>query len=65
MRRLRELQMMAGVVRTRAERATERQLRKFRRQAAEHEQAMLLADKIREREAGAAGSRPMPFARKP
>ena len=65
MRRLRELQMMAGVTRTRQERATERQLRKFRRQAAELEQAMLLADKIREREQGSVGMKPMPFARKP
>lgn len=65
MRRLRALQMMAGLHRTRAERVTERQIRKFRRQVAEQEHRMMLADKIKERESGAQGMKPMPFARKP
>ena len=64
MRRLRELQMMAGIIRTRPERIADRQIRRFRRQRAEQEQAMLLVDKIREREQGSQGSKPMPY-RKP
>ena len=64
MRHLRELKMMAGLGRTRAERVTERQIRRFRRQRAEQEQAMLLVDKIRQREQGVDGLPPMPFARK-
>lgn len=65
MRRLRELQMMAGLGRSRAERMAERQIKKFRRQVAERDAAMLLMDKIREREHGAQGMKPMPYARKP
>lgn len=65
MRRLRALQMMAGMGKTRAERVTERQIRRFRRQVAEQEHRMLLADKIKARESGAQGMKPMPFARKP
>lgn len=65
MRKLRTLQMLAGLTTSRAERMAERQIRRFRRQVAEHEQAMLLVDRIKQREAGADGMRPMPFARKP
>ena len=65
MRRLRELQMMAGIRKTRAERTTERQVMRFRRQQNEAEQAMLLIDKIKQREQGAQGEKPMPYARKP
>lgn len=65
MRKLRTLQMLAGLTTSRAERVVERQIRRFRRQVAEHEQAMLLVDRIKQREAGADGMRPMPFARKP
>jgi hypothetical protein len=54
--------MMAGERRTRAERVTARQIARFRRQQQENEQAMLLIDKIREREKGTEGFRPMPFA---
>jgi hypothetical protein len=61
MRKLRELEMMAGMRRTRTERVTERQIAKFRRQQAEHEHTMVLVDKIRQREKGEAGFRPMPF----
>jgi len=60
--RRRELEMMAGMRRSRQERVTDRQIQKFRRQQAEHEQTMLLIDKIRERERGTEGFRPMPFA---
>jgi hypothetical protein len=56
------LQEMAGERRTRAERVTARAVAKFRRQQQENEQAMLLIDKIREREKGTEGFRPMPFA---
>jgi hypothetical protein len=62
MKRLRVLQEMAGLRKTRAERVVERQIRQFRRQRAEHEQALLLADKVRDREKGAEGMRPMPYA---
>lgn len=65
MRQLRDLQMMAGFRKTPAERRTEREIRSFRRQRALAEQKMLLVDKIREREAGMQGTRPMPYARKP
>lgn len=65
MRRLRMLQEMAGMRKSRAERVTERQLRHFRRQQAEAEMKMLLIDKIREREQGMQGAKPMPYARKP
>lgn len=65
MRRLRDLQMMAGIRKTSAERRTERQIRHFRREQALAEHKMLLVDKIREREKGAQGTRPMPYARKP
>jgi len=63
MRRLRELEMMAGQRKTRAERVAEREVIKFRRAMAEQEQRLLLIDKIRERERGAEGFRPMPFHR--
>ena len=56
--------MMAGLRKTSAERRTERQIQKFRRQRGIAEQQLLLVDKIREREAGAAGTKPMPFAKK-
>lgn len=65
MSRLRMLQMMAGMRRTRAERVAERQIQRFRRQVAQHEQAVMLRDKILQREAGSEGLRPMPYARKP
>ena len=65
MRRLRELQMMAGMRKTGQERRTERQIRHFRREQAIAEQKMLLVDKIREREEGMQGTKPMPYARKP
>lgn len=61
MRRLRDLQMMAGMRSTPQERRTQRQIRHFRRERAIAEQQMLLIDKIREREAGAQGSKPMPY----
>ena len=64
MRRLRELQMMAGIRKTRAERTTERQIARFRRQQNEAEQAMLLIDKIKQREQGAQGEKPMPYAQR-
>jgi len=54
--------MMAGMRRTRAERVAEREVIKFRRAMAEQEQRLLLVDKIREREKGMEGYRPMPFA---
>ena len=65
MRRLRELQMMAGMRKTPGERRNELMIRQFRRERAVADQQMLLVDKIREREAGAAGSKPMPYVRKP
>lgn len=66
MRHLRDLQMMAGIRKTSQERRTERQIRQFRREQAIAEHKMLLVDKIREREKGAQGTRPMPYApRKP
>jgi len=40
-------------------------IRQFRRERAEAEQKMLLIDKIKEREQGVNGTKPMPFARKP
>jgi hypothetical protein len=64
MRRLRELEMMAGMRKTRAERMTERRVAKFRKQVADQERTMLLADKIRERGRGGEGMPPMPYARK-
>jgi hypothetical protein len=65
MRRMRELEMMAGMRRTRAERMADRQVAKFRRQKADQERTMLLVDKIREREKGTGDMRPMPYTRKP
>ena len=65
MSRLKTLRQMAGLGSNRAERVAARQIRKFRKQMAEHEQAVLLRDKILQREAGADGIKPMPFARKP
>ena len=61
---MRELMQMAGQRRTRAERVTERQIQKFRREVAEAEHRMLLIYQIKQREAGAAGMRPMPLQRK-
>lgn len=65
MRRLRDLQMMAGMRKTGQERRAERQIRHFRRERAIAEQQVLLIDKIRERESGAQGSKPMPYSKKP
>ena len=62
---LRHLRMMAGQGNTPAERRVARQIKKFRREVAQRDQAMLLIDKIKEREAGTEGFKPMPFARKP
>jgi hypothetical protein len=63
MRNLRILEEMAGMRRTRAERVADRQIQRFRRQQQEAERMMLLVDKVRERERGAEGAPPMPFAR--
>jgi len=63
MRKVRILEEMAGMRRTRAERVAERQVMRFRRQAQEYEQRMMLVDKIREREKGTEGMPPMPFAK--
>lgn len=63
MRNRRLLRMMAGLARSPADRRAEREVRKFRKANAEAEQQMLLVDRIRQREAGEAGARPMPYAR--
>lgn len=67
MRRLRDLQMMAGMRKTPHERRAEREIRQFRRERSLAEQKMLLVDRIRERESGMQGAKPMPYGhmRKP
>jgi hypothetical protein len=64
MRRIRELEMMAGMRKTRAERMADRQVTKFRRQKADQERTILLIDKIRERERGTGNAPPMPLDRR-
>lgn len=61
---LRMMRMMAGLGKSRKERVVERQIQRFRRQMAQHEEQMLLIDKIKQREAGVEGIKPMPHARK-
>lgn len=61
MRRLRDLQMMAGMRSTPQERRVQREIRHFRRERAIAEQQMMLVDRIKEREQGMQGSKPMPF----
>jgi hypothetical protein len=63
MRNRRLLQMMAGQVRSPAERRADREVRRFRRLNSEAEQRLLLVDRIRQRELGVAGEKPMPFAK--
>lgn len=63
MRNRRALQMMAGLARTPQERRSEREVRRFRKLNSEAEQRRVLVDRIRQREQGVAGERPMPFAR--
>jgi len=63
MRNRKLLRMMAGLTRTPQERRAERGVRRFRKLNAEAEQKMLLVDRIRQREQGEAGAKPMPFVR--
>jgi hypothetical protein len=63
MRRLRMLQMMAGVVTTPMERRQQRQQRALKRLEKLAEEELLLVDKIRDRQAGAETAKPMPLAR--
>lgn len=56
------MRMMAGELRTPQQRRVDRQIKRFRRDVAERDKEMLLLDKIRQREAGADGFPPMPYA---
>lgn len=63
MRRLRALQEMAGEARTRAERRRDRDVARMKRMESRSEETLVLVDKIRQREAGAEGAKPMPYRR--
>lgn len=61
MRRRRMLQEMAGLVPSSLERRAAREQRKARRLARDVEERVLLIDRIRRRETGENGLKPMPF----
>lgn len=62
MRRRRLLQAMAGLVPSGVERRVAREERRARRLAREAEERVVLIDRIRRREGGEDGLKPMPFA---
>ena len=62
MRNRRLLRMMAGEVRTPAERRLAREQRRQAKAAAEMESRVVLVDRIRQREEGKPGFKAMPFA---